>query len=1350
MGNYYSRGPAVKEDKEIDISYQKLTALPNELVQEIYDYVHLQSLNASNNALTTLAGIKRLATLIDLNLEHNNLKQLHEDIFQLVLLQRLNLSYNQLVHIPEDIRCLKNLKELKCDNNRLSSISSEVYHLSNLTLLNLSHNQLDIFPLEISLLANLRHLDLYANRIPLIPASAFAQCAQLTHINLSHNALRELPARVFDSVPQLVKLYASHNQLRQLPNLDRLTKLRELDVSYNKLDRVPQFKQRLTFLDISHNPATAGQSRLQDKEKEKVIAEDPINFNTVPEKGKRLFHITGHSYTQPIIYMMEPELRLPDMGYYMLDNSTSLLLWEAHRCSPATREAVFQIVKAYAKEFNIREVSYFNSANPGIFWQQLQMQNPFATARAPLPKKRDYYLEYVMKLKLFCFAEDLNGEVYVDLQAGKRPYHHQLDSACCYVLDSGWDVFVWAGSESSAKLRQQALLKSEELMDCVHRVKLSSIQWEFEGEEKVLFKEQFLNWDEAEVQVDIPIPVRPISEQDKTLSSLKKRHDSLVKQPDAEFGTFPEIKIVQSKKKRNIKKPKIVISKAEKEKEKPPSPEKAKLVPELPLKTIQQVPPQKARSMLSFAERPAIPRASRAPSANPIRDRQTRHLAHEKVSPRNSEKSPRGGGLFVGGPEDLKKIQLKSTGVALYGEDEGKNSKDAVGPRLIQFQGRRSFLGKRLQPINTSIVLGSAYLLDTGKHGKLYIWADKTASRTSKGAALALAKALRDKERPDSLVINIEVGGDDTEFWKELGGKIPLANIPADDAAEDTTSRDHIFLHKVRNTKEGFQLTTEASGSLKKEFLESTGCYLLDAETEIYVWFGKQAPKVDKEAGIKFAEEIEKEKQAWCAPISKEYEFSEQVLFKEKFVDWGGSIPISMQQVPVGMNVASPRKQVKIDVNQMLVRKPVKEEPMVDDGTGKIKIWRVEDYEKSEKFEGGPGSFYVGDAYVILYTYIWKNVERYIIYFYQGRDATINDAGAAALLTVGLDDQLNRQAKEVRVVQGKEPKHFLTMFKGKIMLHQGQDPCGEGGKKYEEPALYDVRGNDDLNIKAIQVFPSANMLNHCHVFILLANRYQKDGPNFIWCGNKSNDFERNFAKNILQEQGYTKVQVLEQGRENDVFWDLLGGKDFYYDKNPTIRVSPRIFQCSEASGITTIEEIVNFYQDDLDGGDVMILDAYSEMYVWAGKMSTEGERKAATQLCIEYAAAVVANEGRPKDITCYYMREGDETLQFTTHFQGYQWQPRHRMSSMVMPNPLDYPPVLKPLKLVSDLMDQLEKTYSYQDLLEKKYPKGLDGSKLESYMTDKEFEEVFAVTKQEFEVYPLWKKEGLKKDLGLF
>lgn len=142
------------------------------------------------------------------------------------------------------------------------------------------------------------------------------------------------------------------------------------------------------------------------------------------------------------------------------------------------------------------------------------------------------------------------------------------------------------------------------------RTKLSCIQWEFEGDENVLFKEQFLNWDEAEVQVDIPI--EPKTKKDQSMfffssslfssfvrfcaipffplslylpsaavTSLKRRYDTLVKQPDADFGKFPEIKIVQSKKKRTVRKPKIVPKEPA---VRPPTPDKAKLIPELPLK----------------------------------------------------------------------------------------------------------------------------------------------------------------------------------------------------------------------------------------------------------------------------------------------------------------------------------------------------------------------------------------------------------------------------------------------------------------------------------------------------------------------------------------------------------------------------------------------------------------------------------------------------------------------------------------------------------------------------------------------------------------------------------------------
>jgi hypothetical protein len=48
------------------------------------------------------------------------------------------------------------------------------------------------------------------------------------------------------------------------------------------------------------------------------------------------------------------------------------------------------------------------------------------------------------------------------------------------------------------------------------------------------------------------------------------------------------------------------------------------------------------------------------------------------------------------------------------------------------------------------------------------------------------------------------------------------------------------------------------------------------------------------------------------------------------------------------------------------------------------------------------------------------------------------ERGTSALLTIELDEQLQNSAKEIRVVQNKEPKHFLSIFKNKFMVHSGK------------------------------------------------------------------------------------------------------------------------------------------------------------------------------------------------------------------------------------------------------------------------------------------------------------------------
>lgn len=100
--------------------------------------------------------------------------------------------------------------------------------------------------------------------------------------------------------------------------------------------------------------------------------------------------------------------------------------------------------------------------------------------------------------------------------------------------------------------------------------------------------------------------------------------------------------------------------------------------------------------------------------------------------------------------------------------------------------------------------------------------------------------------------------------------------------------------------------------------------------------------------------------------IDLQVQYAETVLFREKFCNWG-SIPIQMQQVPVGLNTAQTQVQKPIDVLQL--HKPFQRPNsaiMIDDGnSGKVKVWRVDDFKKVEIPPEKYGEFYAGESYIV-------------------------------------------------------------------------------------------------------------------------------------------------------------------------------------------------------------------------------------------------------------------------------------------------------------------------------------------------------------------------------------------------
>ena len=82
----------------------------------------------------------------------------------------------------------------------------------------------------------------------------------------------------------------------------------------------------------------------------------------------------------------------------------------------------------------------------------------------------------------------------------------------------------------------------------------------------------------------------------------------------------------------------------------------------------------------------------------------------------------------------------------------------------------------------------------------------------------------------------------------------------------------------------------------------------------------------------------------------------------------------------------------RFDVKKLHEKGSRESQTLVDDGSGKVEIWRIEDFEMVPLEEKLYGQFFGGDSYVILYTYKRQSS---IIYFWQGQ---VQNFKAIALL----------------------------------------------------------------------------------------------------------------------------------------------------------------------------------------------------------------------------------------------------------------------------------------------------------------------------------------------------------------
>ncbi|KAK2714542.1 protein flightless-1-like isoform X2 [Artemia franciscana] len=331
-----------------------------------------------------------------------------------------------------------------------------------------------------------------------------------------------------------------------------------------------------------------------------------------------------------------------------------------------------------------------------------------------------------------------------------------------------------------------------------------------------------------------------------------------------------------------------------------------------------------------------------------------------------------------------------------------------------------------------------------------------------------------------------------------------------------------------------------------------------------------------------------------------------------------------------------------------------------------LTIWEIENFLPNQVDEVVHGKFYCGDCYIVLQTFLddvshqlnWK------IFFWIGKDATLDKRACAAIHAVNLRNYLGCNSRTIREEQGDESPEFLMLFEeGLTFIDGGRTASGfYTVDDMEYPVrLYRIHASGpSIHLEPVAVHWSS--LDPRHVYLLDIGLRM-----FIWHGVKAKNTlkskTRLMAEKINKNERKDKSEIIQFGQDEESleFWRILGREDGYppsegfkehvpSDFKP---FTPRLYQVGLGMGYLELPQVEvsggKLVRDLLKTKHVYILDCYNEVFVWFGRKSTRLVRAAAHKLSQELWSVVK----RPEFAVVTKVAEGSETQFAKTKFVGW-------------------------------------------------------------------------------------------------
>ncbi|XP_034847960.1 villin-like protein [Mirounga leonina] len=719
--------------------------------------------------------------------------------------------------------------------------------------------------------------------------------------------------------------------------------------------------------------------------------------------------------------------------------------------------------------------------------------------------------------------------------------------------------------------------------------------------------------------------------------------------------------------------------------------------------------------------------------------------------------------------------------------------------RLLRIQGRKHVSATEVELSWNSFNKGDIFLLDLGK--VMIQWNGPEASISEKARGLALTCSLQDRERGGRAQIGVvddEVEATDLMQVMEavLGCRVGNLHATMPTKSISQLQKASVRLYHVCEKDEDLVIQELATCPLTQDLLQEEDYYILDqGGSKIYVWQGRMSGLQEKKAAFSRALAfIQAKGYPTYTNVEVVNDGAESAAFKQLFQTWSTN-----QRRNKNLDGMSKLIRVRPDVGKLHSQPELAAQlRMVDDASGKVEVWCIQDLRRQPVDPKHHGQLYAGSCYLVLYTYQKMGRVQYLLYLWQGHQATTREISTLNCHAEQLDLMYRGALVREHVTMGSEPPHFLAILQGQLVVFQGH--AGHDGKGQPAPAtrLFHVQGTDSYNTKTVEVPARASALRSTDIFLLVTA-----GPCYLWFGKGCSGDQREMARTVVTAiSGENKETVLE-GQEPPHFWEALGGRAPYpSNKRLPEDVSsfqPRLFECSSQMGHLVLTEVVFFSQEDLDKYDIMLLDTWQEIFLWLGEAASEW--KEAVAWGREYLKTHPATRSPATPIVV--IKQGHEPPTFTGWF--LTWDPYKWTNNQSYEEVVDGTLGAKPAIVITAELDNLQlsrgpsngsagpltpralkgsqegsgnelqlgpkaggtSTGSFhssprpptsgslprEQLMHQAaedLPEGVDPAHKEFYLSDSDFQDIFGKSKEEFYSMAKWRQQQEKKQFGLF